>query len=68
MYYDLDWVGRAWGCRREMVGKDGRWGYLEEEGALKNMELGVVVVRDKVRHGHSLVCRDAKRDVLYTRH
>jgi hypothetical protein len=51
-----------------MDGKDGRWGYLEEEGALKNMELGVVVVRDKVLHGHSLVYRDAKRDVLYSRH
>lgn len=45
-----------------MVGKDERWGYLGKEGALKNMEPGVVVVHEKVLHDHSLVCRAVKRD------
>lgn len=50
-----------------MVGKDGRWGYLEKKGTLKNMEPGEVGVREMVLHSHSLVCRDAKRDLFYTR-
>lgn len=42
-------------------------GYLEEEGTLKNMEPGAVVAREIALHSHSLVCRDAKRDLLYSR-
>jgi hypothetical protein len=55
------------GAVEGMIGKDGRWGYLEKEGTLKNMEPSVVVVRKKVLHGHRIVCRDVKRDPLCTR-
>lgn len=47
--------------------KGWKGGYLEKEGTLKNMEPGEVGVREMVLHGHSLVCQDAKRDLLYTR-